>query len=225
MKLRIFIVLLFSGALLLILHFFCGINIFVFSWKAVGKFLLDSLRWSKVFIKKALLGTAKSIFFRRVVRPIYVILGLSWLISYMSKKFKARFRRRFRRFHRVSRVRWNSTHFLIKFLIGFAILVVAIIFGWGLWLVPISASFYMKLFSKFHVMWVDSVIRKKSRQFLKPLRKMTHRFKRHTPVRHVRNARCGLHRRDRKFRKIVDSGVASARRRIRASRSIPEPEI
>lgn len=115
--------------------------------------------------------------------------------------------------------------FLIKFMVGFAALIVAFIFGWGLWLVPISATFYLKIFSKFHVMWVDSYIRKKTKRLLRPVSRWMHRFKKHTPVRHVRNARFVLHRRDRKLRNLVDSGVASAKRRIRGAKVIPGPEI
>lgn len=199
--------LLLSVGVLLVAHFVFHVNVFAFSFKALGEMIVAALKWCRVFLKKFFMKTFGSIFIRRLLRPFFTLIGFTWLVSYSTDFFKTRVIPRAALILRFIMTKWRKLPWYLQTAFAVGGLIVAFILGFGLWLIPVGMSFYSRLLTKAHVIWTDSWIRKKTGRFMHHARRHTYRLKKKPVIRHHRMYRHWALKRHRRLNKWADRRI------------------
>lgn len=206
--------LLLSVGVLLFAHHVLHVNVFAISLRAVGESFLSALRWCRVFLKKMAIKTFSSLFVRRLFRPIFTLLGITWAITYCIDFVKSQIFPRANLMYRFARMKWRRLPWYMRATTLGVVLLVAIVLGFGLWLIPVGAPFYSRLFTRVHVIWTDSWIRRKTSGLARRIEKAAHERKKRRGVREYRNYRAWITKRHKKYNNWADRKIVRRRREL-----------
>lgn len=181
----------------------------------LGRWIVGSAGAIRIFFQRLAVGTFRSFFMRQALKPLWTGIGLAWLVSYTSKRFKTVFGSKISNSWRFVKGSWRSQPWHIKTIVVVSGTVVIFFLGWGLWLIPFGLPFFGRIAVKAKAAWADSWIRRKMRKIRFRIRRFLRNNDRRWVCRSVRAIQYYLICRDRTWSKRADKAVSMISRKKR----------
>lgn len=175
-------------------------------------FVRGLIRPAFLIIKSAFLRVMRKLFSKRIVKTLLAVLGLSGVMNHFSGRYKKRIKPRVVEMCKKGKERWMGVPSVLRILLGVVIFITIFSLGFGLWLLPIGASIYTRLAYKLQVIFADTAIKRVYQKARSRWRNFLRKSYGYWGVRHLRNLRCRLIRRDRKILRGIDKRLEERRK-------------
>lgn len=210
-KMWLVIALLVTITVLAVSYFAFGIVVFDVEVIALAlavalKTVLSGGKVLLVFFKQTFLKTIAALFSKRVFRPLYRLLGITYVGKVVSRHTKKRIGPKITRVKEAMKTRWAALPRLARAGIIGIIAAVICVMGYGLWLIPIGIS--MSIISRIQTVWLDALINKKTKRIRCEARIRVRRRKHRRMVVWYRKARLKFLRNERRVVAWIRSRIS-----------------